>query len=51
MPAITKVDLEGLARKRRVKSLHQWFAALQRIVNKPAMLEANDSPKYAPERP
>ncbi len=47
MPAITKVDLEDLSRKRRVRSLHKWFAALQRSVSKPAILEASDSPTYS----
>lgn len=51
MAAITQVDLEGLSRKRRVRSLHKWFAALQRNVNKPSIKEASDSPKYAPGRP
>ena len=51
MPDITKIDLEALSRKRRVKSFHRWFAALQRIVSKPAISEAHDSPKYVPEHP
>ncbi len=51
MIGITKLDLEALARKRRVKSLHKWFATLQRSVNKPAILEALNNPKYAPDHP
>ncbi len=51
MSVITKVDMDALARKRRVRSLHKWFATLQRSVNKPAMLEAINNPKYAQDHP
>lgn len=36
----TKIDLEELARKRRVRSLHKWFDALKKSVNKPSRPEA-----------
>lgn len=47
MSVITKVDLDQLARKRRVKSLHKWFATLQRNVNKPAIAAAANAPTYS----
>jgi|GEM_PF-1632811 len=42
---ITQRDLDGVVRKRRVRSLHRWFATVQRMVNKPAVKETG--PKYA----
>ncbi len=50
MAGHSKIDLEELARKRRVRSLHKWFAALQRNVNKPVLIEAENTPKYAETR-
>ncbi|MCG3175169.1 MAG: hypothetical protein MOGMAGMI_00091 [Candidatus Omnitrophica bacterium] len=42
MAGVTQVDLDGLARKRRVQSLHKWFRVLQRSVNLPTMPEGED---------
>ncbi len=50
MVNITKADLSNLARKRRVRSLHQWYAAFQRSANKHAVPEAANAPKYASPR-
>lgn len=50
MSAITKVDLDALARKKRVRSLHKWFAVLQRSASKPALLQSDNSPKYSQTR-
>lgn len=47
MSAITNIDLEGLARKRRVRALHKWFAAVQRNATKPVLLQADNTPKYS----
>ena len=51
MSPVSNADLDALVRKRRVRSLHRWFATLQRIVNKPAIKEAAGAPKYAPTSP
>lgn len=47
MSIITKTDLDNLSRKRRVRSLHKWFAALQRNVNKPVISGAPNGPVYS----
>ncbi len=36
---ITPLDMEILARKRRVSSLHRWFNAVKRSVSQPAYRE------------
>ncbi len=50
MTTVTKADLDNLARKRRVRSLHKWFSAFQRSANKVAIPQADNSPKYTIER-
>ncbi|GEM_PF-5075440 len=43
MAGLTQVDLDGLARRKRVRSLHRWFDVLKRSISKPGILEDNGS--------
>jgi len=51
MATVTKLDLDNLARKRRVRSMHKWFAVFQRSANRVALPAAINSPQYAGGRP
>jgi hypothetical protein len=48
MRPITPAELSAESRKRRVKSLHRWFATLQRNVNKPSIPVSVEGPVYRP---
>jgi hypothetical protein len=39
MAGLSEKDLVGLARKRRVRSLHRWFDVVKRSLAKPTLVD------------